>query len=341
MYHRARMKQETKQLIRATRPRPIWITLLWILITGAGASLLENLVSLLGLGGSTGVMKIYLNGIMDGIDPDVLMANCITYLLSNRAALVGIIISTILILIVSSLWRFFMNAGYTGYTLDVVGGRQTGVKTLLCAFPKAGKVIATNVLVWVFTFLWTLLFVGLFVAVAAVATLLPEAAGLLLVLVGSVALFAAVMWVTLRYAMVNYLLMDLDMSGMEAIRTGKRMMKGNKWRLFVLQLSFIGWYLILFAIVYGGLFLMVLSGALAVGGASGGSMGVSIAGVLLMFVVLLVMAVGVMFFSAWLTPYVNCAHTRFYLFVKSQRTDLFPWERDTYSGDTYDTDATE
>jgi uncharacterized membrane protein len=35
-----------------------------------------------------------------------------------------------------------------------------------------------------------------------------------------------------------------DMSANEAIRESKRLMKGNKWRFFCLQLSFIGWELL-------------------------------------------------------------------------------------------------
>lgn len=47
------------------------------------------------------------------------------------------------------------------------------------------------------------------------------------------------------YRMVPYLLAENPgMSAMEAIRTSKAMMKGHKWNAFVLDLSFIGWYLL-------------------------------------------------------------------------------------------------
>ena len=45
-----------------------------------------------------------------------------------------------------------------------------------------------------------------------------------------------------EYRMIPYLLADNpDMSKQEAFRMSKAMMKGNKWRAFVLDLSFILW----------------------------------------------------------------------------------------------------
>lgn len=47
------------------------------------------------------------------------------------------------------------------------------------------------------------------------------------------------------YMMVPYLLTDEpDLSPMEAIKKSCAMMKGNKWRAFVLDLSFIGWFIL-------------------------------------------------------------------------------------------------
>lgn len=47
------------------------------------------------------------------------------------------------------------------------------------------------------------------------------------------------------YSMAGYLLsLDPDMNTGEAIRQSKELMKGNKWKLFCLQFSFIGWILL-------------------------------------------------------------------------------------------------
>ena len=48
-----------------------------------------------------------------------------------------------------------------------------------------------------------------------------------------------------EYAMVPYLLLDHpEMSRQEIFAESKRMMMGNKWDAFVLDLSFIGWNLL-------------------------------------------------------------------------------------------------
>ena len=47
------------------------------------------------------------------------------------------------------------------------------------------------------------------------------------------------------YRMVPYILADNpDISGREAITLSRQMMNGHKWNTFVLDLSFIGWYLL-------------------------------------------------------------------------------------------------
>ena len=53
------------------------------------------------------------------------------------------------------------------------------------------------------------------------------------------------------YAMVPFILMDEpELSGNEVITRSREMMNGHKWRAFVLDLSFLGWYL-LSAITFG------------------------------------------------------------------------------------------
>ena len=59
------------------------------------------------------------------------------------------------------------------------------------------------------------------------------------------------------YAMAPYLMAENpDMGIMEAISRSKELMRGNKWRLFCLHLSFIGWaFLCIFTCGLGALFL--------------------------------------------------------------------------------------
>ena len=60
------------------------------------------------------------------------------------------------------------------------------------------------------------------------------------------------------YAMTYYIMKDHpEMSANDAITESRKMMNGNKWRLFCLDFSFIGWIL-LGALTCGLLYLMVL-----------------------------------------------------------------------------------
>lgn len=59
------------------------------------------------------------------------------------------------------------------------------------------------------------------------------------------------------YAMTFYIMADNpEIDGMEAITRSRQMMNGNKWRLFCLDFSFIGWF-ILCILTFGLLLLYV------------------------------------------------------------------------------------
>ena len=49
----------------------------------------------------------------------------------------------------------------------------------------------------------------------------------------------------LAYSMVAYLVVDTDLSGIDAMKKSREMMKGYKWDYFVFNLSFIGWIILL------------------------------------------------------------------------------------------------
>lgn len=64
-------------------------------------------------------------------------------------------------------------------------------------------------------------------------------------LLGIVTLGIGAIVLSYAYSMVPYLLRDYpELSAREALRTSSQMMKGHKWDLFVLDLSFIGWILL-------------------------------------------------------------------------------------------------
>ncbi|MCD7802698.1 MAG: DUF975 family protein [Clostridiales bacterium] len=118
----------------------------------------------------------------------------------------------IFVTIILMLYTAVMSYGYTGYALGVVRGEQPGYGELFSRFYMAGKIILATVLEFCFIFLWTLL----------------------LVVPGIIAAY--------RYRLVPYYLLDdPDISVLEAFRRSKATMRGRKWEMFNLDLSFFLW----------------------------------------------------------------------------------------------------
>lgn len=102
--------------------------------------------------------------------------------------------------------------GYVKFNLDMVNGYKPSFSDLFSQFDRFGEAFVMQLLRSIFIFLWSLLF------------LIP----------GIIAAFS--------YAMAPYILYENPgMSASDAIAESKKMMAGNKWRLFCLNFSFIGW----------------------------------------------------------------------------------------------------
>ena len=121
--------------------------------------------------------------------------------------LMGTFIS-ILIALISTV----LSAGYVIYHLGVRKGRTMPYATLFDGFTFVGKIIILQILIAVFTFLWSLL----------------------LFFPGIIAAY--------RYRFALYNLCDNpQLSPSEALNMSKAQTRGYKWQLFVLDLSFLGW----------------------------------------------------------------------------------------------------
>lgn len=114
-----------------------------------------------------------------------------------------------------------LTLGYISFILSTFRRQEAPVGTVLYGFEYFVKALGLHVMISIFCFLWTLL----------------------LVVPGIIAWY--------RYRMAFYLLRDNPSIGVfEAINESKRLMRGNKSKLFCLDLSFIGW-LILGAFFWG------------------------------------------------------------------------------------------
>lgn len=114
-----------------------------------------------------------------------------------------------------SIMSTMVGIGFTIFTLLVSRRQPNTIGNLFDGFGNFFRFIWLLILIWLFTFLWSLLFV------------FP----------GLIAAY--------RYRQAIYLLIDNpDMRAIDCIRKSKEMMKGHKAELFVLDLSFLGWFIL-------------------------------------------------------------------------------------------------
>jgi uncharacterized membrane protein len=128
----------------------------------------------------------------------------------------GVIASALSYTAIGGLLVGVFSIGYLFAGMRIIRGEKPEVKDLFAGF--SGNFLnnlAASVLVPLFTFLWTLLFI------------IP----------GIVKSYS--------YAMTYYILNDNpEMGAIEAITASRKMMNGHKMELFLLHLSFIGWILL-------------------------------------------------------------------------------------------------
>lgn len=103
--------------------------------------------------------------------------------------------------------------GYAKFNLNLVDRREARFEDLFSQFNRIGAGFCMQFLRGLFIFLWALLFI------------IP----------GIIASY--------RYSMTPYIMAEHPEYGaLDAIGYSKEMMVGNKWRLFCMQISFIGWF---------------------------------------------------------------------------------------------------
>ena len=113
MYNRAHLKQEMKQTIASTRPRPMWIALLYLVITSVGASLIQSVITL--VSGTSFLSELYADlytMLMTGGDPMEVIGEFLLLYANQLGTLIGTVLTaSILLSIVSALWQGLMSVG--------------------------------------------------------------------------------------------------------------------------------------------------------------------------------------------------------------------------------------
>lgn len=130
-------------------------------------------------------------------------------------AFLGLFFVSLVLGIASSIVTYALDAGLASYYLKTIRHEEAGLESLFAFMKSCIKVFCLFFMIGLFTLLWSLLFV------------IP----------GIIAVY--------RYSMAIYIFVDDPNKGiMQCISESKEMMVGHKWELFVLELSFILWFLL-------------------------------------------------------------------------------------------------
>lgn len=312
-FDRAQLKREVKLSMKGSGC--MMVALLFSVVVSAGTWLLNTVLGALLTGGAGSVSDTVMRYVQRGYElEDAINIALLELFRRGPGALAGIAVGGVVLSIIIALWQGAMDVGYEGWCLSMVRHENPPVSKIFCAMPQILQVLLTRFLTGLFIALWSLLVavgygVMLFAGIVLMRATDSVLIGLPLILVAVVCLALGIIWVSVRYALVDYVLLDKGLSGMETLRENKRLMKGNTGRVFLLQLSFFGWYLLMIAMVYIGVILALIP---IIGAYASGSSGGLIASSGFALLVIVAAAVGTAILSLWLKPYVTGSIARFY-----------------------------
>lgn len=319
-YSLGQLKREVREDLRAARPSPVLVSLIWLVVSFVVIWVLHR-VRTDSISDPFAILeqiRFFVGQFDDGV---IGGQRLVEKLLGMSGQFVTFFGECFLYGVIIAAARWTFRYGYQGYCLHLMRGRQPGVLRLLCAFPKWGWVLISGFLMEVFVVMYALLI--LLVGALATAALLffaADSAWCTALIVGVWVLMAAWMVsILLSYSMTNYILLDEKVDGLDAIGLSKSMMRGRKCHLLVLLASFAGWLLIaaLIAGVVSWICSSVSPGSVIPGMDVDAIVGRLHGGIALPDVLVRLFTLPLM---VWLCPYLVGAQAKFYDWMK--RTDI-------------------
>lgn len=214
MYNRKELKREAKKLMRESKPHYMLVALVFLLLTSGLTYAVGFLTQLGGLAG--GVLGVFLNILI---------------------ALFGLVLSV----------------GFAYFALNLARGKSTSMGDLFEGFSFAGRSIGMNLLILIYAFLWTMLgavVVGVITGLSSFVYRNSPVLAIVMCVIVWIAMIVYSVIIVLRYEMAQFALAENPEAGARAaIRRSVQTLKGNKGKLFVLELSFIGWALLILLIM--------------------------------------------------------------------------------------------
>ena len=171
-------------------------------------------------GGSTSIDQDTLDLFQSATIPEEVRQALVT-------ALMIVVPIVIIAILISLLLGGVVRLGHAKFLLDQHDGKKLNIGTLFSQFHQYGNGFCLSLLTGLYIFLWSLL----------------------LIIPGIVATFS--------YAMAPFIQAEHpEYTASESLRASKEMMRGHKWELFCLSLSFIGWAILcVFTLGIGNYFL--------------------------------------------------------------------------------------
>lgn len=122
-------------------------------------------------------------------------------------------------------------------------GGEVELKDALVSSDKLVKSLVYNLIIGVITFIvsFIIIFCASFGTIFAIFS--TDSIGWMLFIGGIIAVALSIGFIILSIALaqVPYIILDTDVSAIQAMKLSIKMMKGYKWKYFVIYLSFIGW----------------------------------------------------------------------------------------------------
>ena len=209
------------------------------------------------------------------------------------------------------LYTTVMSFGYQIWSLRVCRRQEAGYSALIDGFSMAGRVLLMELYIFGCMLCWALAFGT--VGGLALFLLMDWLPPVLLVLLFYGAVFGITLWISYRYALAPFLLMDRPEAGpFAAVRESVAMMRGWKWEYFKLDFSFFGWYLLNFLLSLGVELAFILPAVLELLQATEVDPALLINGLELPWTAALLSTLIQVPLSLWLNPYLAITRAGFY-----------------------------
>lgn len=229
---RKHLKSTAREAMRQARPNPFWVALLLGLVT-LGISVLSLSIS--------GALSAYRTMLMSAAEGTV------TYVEPRpMGGIAGRVLEVAL-----EVMTLELTVGFVIYALRVWRREKAGCGDIFDAFGVFFRAIWIRLLPSLFVSLWSLLYV---VPVSALIVL----TGHLWWLAAGLPLLIPAIMADYSYRLAVYIMLDNPGAGcFQCVALSREVMRGHRWQLFVLDMSFLGWALLSALLPLVGLILAV------------------------------------------------------------------------------------